>query len=84
MAVTGVKGLGIGGRTKPHVQLFNFSSEFLCLLQHDGIMAIRNEAWDRFLGYSPKEFGSLSLFDLLHPDDRERFVPEDNWSSLDP
>ena len=81
MAVTGVKGLGSGGRTEPHMQLFNFSSEFLCLLRHDGIMAIRNKAWDRFLGYSPKEFGSFSFFDLLHPDDRERFVPEGDWSS---
>ncbi|MDH3510565.1 MAG: diguanylate cyclase [Gammaproteobacteria bacterium] len=78
MAVTGVKGIG---RTEPHVQLFNFSSEFLCLLRHDGIMAIRNKAWDRFLGYPPEEFGSLSFFDLLHPDDRERFMPEGDWSS---
>jgi diguanylate cyclase (GGDEF)-like protein/PAS domain S-box-containing protein len=56
------------------------SPELFCVLRRDGIMAMRNEAWARFLGYSPEEFVSLSFFDLLHPDDRDRIIPPDDPS----
>jgi len=59
-------------------RLFDLTSEFLCVLRRDGTMAMPNEAWERFLGFSPEEFGSLSFFDLLHPDDQARIVPAGN------
>lgn len=65
-------------RLKPSVSSPGSSLELFCSLRRDGIMAMRNEAWERFLGYTPEEFSSLSFFELLHPDDHDRIIPPDD------
>ncbi|NQV05465.1 diguanylate cyclase, partial [bacterium] len=56
-------------------QLVDLAAEFLCVLRRDGTMAMANPAWRRFLGFPPELFDSLSMRDLLHPDDLERVIP---------
>jgi diguanylate cyclase (GGDEF)-like protein len=61
-------------------QLFDLATELFCVLRSDGTMVGPNDAWTRFLGYSSGRLDSLSLLDILHPDDRERVIPEGSLS----
>ncbi|MFH1330633.1 MAG: sensor domain-containing diguanylate cyclase [Actinomycetota bacterium] len=67
-------------RLERSVSSLDLSLELFCALRRDGLMVMRNEAWERFLGYFPEEFSSLSFFDLLHPDDRGRLIRPDDPS----
>ncbi|MBU1494661.1 MAG: sensor domain-containing diguanylate cyclase [Actinobacteria bacterium] len=63
------------GDSEFYAGLVDLASEFLCVLRRDGTMAMANPAWRRFLGFPPESFDSLSVLDLIHPDDLERIIP---------
>jgi PAS domain S-box-containing protein len=41
-------------------------------LSSNGYFATSNRAWKTVLGWSEDEVASMSIFELLHPDDVER------------
>lgn len=59
-------------------RLLDLSSEFMCVVRRDGTMAMRNTAFERMLGYGPREFESLSFFELFQPDDQDVVLPRDD------
>ena len=65
-------------RLERSVPSLDVSLDLFCALRRDGLMIMRNEAWEHFLGYFPEEFSSLSFFNLLHPDDRGRLMRPDD------
>jgi PAS domain S-box-containing protein len=50
-------------------RLFELCQDLLCVLQLDGQVLAANAAFSRALGYEGSDFGSLSIWDLVHPDD---------------
>lgn len=49
--------------------LFDNVNDLIQSLNPDGSIALVNPAWLKALGYSPSEVASLSICDLLHPED---------------
>ncbi len=61
-----IDGAGVGSR------FWHISPDLLGVLNSDGYFESSNPAWQIVLGWSQDEVRSMSIFDLLHPDDRER------------
>jgi PAS domain S-box-containing protein len=57
---------GVGGR------FWQISPDLLGVLNADGCFERANPAWESVLGWSEAEVCSKSIFELLHPEDRER------------
>jgi PAS domain S-box-containing protein len=65
---------------EPHVddragtgsRFWHISPDLLGVLKADGYFESCNPAWQTVLGWSQDEVRSMSIFELLHPDDRER------------
>ena len=57
---------GVGGR------FWQISPDLLGVLKADGYFERANPAWQAVLGWSEEEVRGQSIFELLHPDDRER------------
>jgi PAS domain S-box-containing protein len=53
-------------------RFWHISPDLLGVLKADGYFESCNPAWLTVLGWSEDEVRSMSIFDLLHPDDRER------------
>lgn len=47
------------------------SAELLCVLNTDGMFEKTNPAWQAVLGWTEQEIRTMSIFDLIHPDDLE-------------
>ncbi len=59
-------------------QLFMLSPELLCVLDGDRRFARLNPAWTHQLGYRSEDLLGRHMFDLVHPEDRQRTVLEVN------
>jgi PAS domain S-box-containing protein len=57
-------------------RFFTLSMDLLCIVHLDGYFLRTNPAFEKVLGYSEEELRNHSVFDLLHPDDRESTVTE--------
>lgn len=53
-------------------RFFDLSRDLLCAVDPEGRFVEVNPAWQRVLGFTPAELRSRPLFELVHPDDRER------------
>lgn len=56
------------------------ASDLISTLDAEGLMGYQSPSLERILGYEPDDLRGRSLFDLVHPDDRE--MVEDTWSEL--
>jgi PAS domain S-box-containing protein len=52
--------------------LWKLSPDLLCVLRADGHFETTNPAWKTTLGWSESEIISMSIFEMLHPEDAER------------
>src|SRR6185369_9297885 len=52
------------------------SMDMLCIVHLDGYFVRTNPAFEKVLGYPEEELRNRSVFDLMHPDDREAAVIE--------
>ncbi len=59
-------------RTQARGLTWQVSPDLLGALNADGYFETSNPAWKTVLGWTEAEVASLSIFDLLHPDDVER------------
>lgn len=57
-------------------RFFDLSQDMLCTLDVEGRIVETNDAWTRFLGYTPTELQGRRLLDLTHPDDHHHAVAE--------
>ena len=53
-------------------RFWQISPDLLGVLKADGYFGSCNPAWTAVLGWTEDEVRSMSIFELLHPDDRER------------
>jgi PAS domain S-box-containing protein len=53
-------------------RFWHISPDLLGVLKADGHFGSCNPAWTAVLGWTEDEVRSMSIFDLLHPEDRER------------
>jgi PAS domain S-box-containing protein len=53
-------------------RILNLSNDLICVMGKDGHFKYLNPAWEKALGYSRKELLSKSVFEFLHPDDRNK------------
>ena len=60
-----------GAGADPH-QLWQLSRDILLTARATGEITAANPAWERVLGWTERELLGHPLFDLAHPDDRER------------
>ncbi len=51
-------------------QFFQISPDLHCIIDADGRFSVHNPAWLGVLGFSETELKALTLFSLVHPDDR--------------
>jgi len=51
---------------------FDLSSEMMAVLTEDGCFSQTNPAWQRNLGFTPRDLKDSPYFDLLHPEDLSR------------
>jgi PAS domain S-box-containing protein len=59
-------------RTQARGKTWHLSPDLLGALNPLGYFETSNPAWKTLLGWSEQEVASMSIFDLLHPDDVER------------
>ena len=52
-------------------KIFKLSSELICIADADGTFKKINPAFENILGWTPEFLLTVSIFDLLHPDDIE-------------
>jgi len=57
-------------------RFFTLSMDMLCIVRLDGHFLRTNPTFEKVLGYTEAELRSQSVFDLLHPDDREAAIKE--------
>lgn len=57
-------------------RFFSVSIDMLCISSSDGYFKKVNPAFERILGYSPRELCSRSYLDFIHPEDVERTALE--------
>jgi PAS domain S-box-containing protein len=57
-------------------RFFTISLDLLCIIGFDGYFKRLNPAWSNTLGYNSAELFAQSLIDLIHPDDREATIAE--------
>ena len=58
-------------RAQARGRTWNLSPDLLGALNSDGYFETSNPAWRTILGWSEDEVASMSIFELLHPDDVE-------------
>src|SRR5579871_2040645 len=51
---------------------FELSSELMAVLTEDGCFSQTNPAWQKSLGFTPRDLQDSPFFDLLHPEDLSR------------
>ena len=59
-------------RSQTRGTTWQFSPDLLGSLNSEGYFQTSNPAWQKVLGWSEQEVASMSIFELLHPDDVER------------
>jgi PAS domain S-box-containing protein len=59
-------------RTQARGMTWHLSPDLLGALNPEGYFETSNPAWKSLLGWSEEEVASMSIFELLHPDDVER------------
>jgi PAS domain S-box-containing protein len=59
-------------RTQARGLTWQVSPDLMGALNSDGYFETSNPAWKTVLGWTEEEVASMSIFDLLHPDDVER------------
>lgn len=59
-------------RTQARGRTWQVSPDLLGALNSEGYFETSNPAWKTVLGWSEEEVASMSIFELLHPDDVER------------
>jgi PAS domain S-box-containing protein len=59
-------------RTQARGRSWQLSPDLMGALNSEGFFETSNPAWKTMLGWSESEIAKMSIFDLLHPDDRER------------
>ncbi len=59
-------------RTQARGMTWQVSPDLLGALNAEGYFETSNPAWQSMLGWSEEEVASMSIFDLLHPDEVER------------
>src|SRR5262249_21921106 len=52
--------------------LFEHSTDMIQSVNPDGVYLYVNPAWQRATGYSEEEARTFTVFDIIHPDDREQ------------
>ncbi len=57
-------------------RFFAVSEDMLCMLDFNGYFKRLNPAWERTLGYTPKELMSRPFIEFVHADDRERTLKQ--------
>jgi len=57
-------------------RFFTLSMDLLCIVHLDGYFVRTNPTFEKVLGYSEEELRNRSIFDLLHPDDRQAGITE--------
>lgn len=53
-------------------ELLEHSVDVISVLNESGVIRFESHSIERMLGYSPVELVGESVFDYIHPDDRER------------
>jgi PAS domain S-box-containing protein len=66
-------------------QYFWNSVDLLSVFSRDGLVSVRNPAWERVLGWDPVALADIDFLELVHPDDVERTNLEfdQEWSGPD-
>lgn len=57
-------------------RFFTLSMDLLCIVRLDGYFIRTNPTFEKVLGYSEEELRNQSVFDLIHPDDRQSTISE--------
>ncbi len=56
---------------RDYERLFNFSLDMLAIAGFDGYFKKLNPAWEKTLGWTPRQLMSKPYFEFIHPEDRE-------------
>ncbi|MDB5702269.1 MAG: hybrid sensor histidine kinase/response regulator [Sphingomonadales bacterium] len=59
-------------RTQARGRTWQVTPDLMGALNSEGFFETSNPAWQTILGWTEEEVASMSIFDLLHPDDVER------------
>ena len=64
-------GQQVEDRTRERDQIWQASSDLLCIATMGGYFVSLNPAWERILGWSEREMRAVPFLDFVHPDDRD-------------